>query len=71
MAMRGGPTRGFVPAGIVVVIEDPAERRVKHHLHTQYKKGTRVLISLWDSLMFGRVLKTSWYLRDGGTRILG
>ena len=24
----------------------------------QNKKGTRVLISLWDSLMFGRVLKS-------------
>ena len=24
-------------------------------------KGTRVLISLWDSLMFGRVLKRSQY----------
>ena len=25
----------------------------------QYKKGTRVLISLWDSLMFGRVPKSA------------
>ena len=35
------------------------EARLKPYTRNPIQKGTRVLVSLWDSLMFGRVPKNA------------